>query len=87
MKGFGLPFGFLNPTVHVARFHWTSDHLVEKASNDTGQNNIYKHKDKYSCPNGIRTRDPSNQAAKTYNLDGPATGTGHAMRMYGVMEV
>jgi hypothetical protein len=33
-------------------------------------NTTYKHKAKYPCSEGIRIRDPSKKAAKTYALDG-----------------
>jgi hypothetical protein len=52
------------------------DQLVAKASTDTGQHNLQTQETNVHAPTGIRTRDPSNQAAKTYALDGAATGIG-----------
>jgi hypothetical protein len=41
----------------------------------TQDNTTYKHKNTHA-PSGIRTRDPSNQVAKTYASDGVVTGIG-----------
>jgi hypothetical protein len=42
----------------------------------TQDNTTQKHKDKHPFLKGIRTHDPSNQAAKTYAMHHAATGTG-----------
>jgi hypothetical protein len=54
---------------------WTSDQPVAKASSYTGQHNTEAETNIHAS-SGIRTHDPSNQAAKTYALDRAATGTG-----------
>jgi hypothetical protein len=53
---------------------WTSDQPVAKASTDSGQHSTETQK-QTSMPRGIRTHDPSNQAAKTNALNRAATGT------------
>jgi hypothetical protein len=48
---------------HTVGLLWTSDQPVTEASTYTGQHNIYTQQTKIHTPSGIRTRDPSNQAA------------------------
>jgi hypothetical protein len=66
-------FGVLNPSRHGVGLLWTRDQFVAKASTDTRQQN----KTIIHVPSIIRTRDPSNQVAKTYALDRAATGIGN----------
>jgi hypothetical protein len=57
-------------------FIWTKK-LVAKASTDTGQHNMHINtKANIRTPSRIRTRDPSNQAAKTYDFNRTAAGIG-----------
>jgi hypothetical protein len=48
---------------HTAGILWTSDQPVSEASTYTGQHNIETQQTNIHAPSGIRTRDPSNQAA------------------------
>jgi hypothetical protein len=57
--------GFVIYFRHLLGLLWTSDQPVAKASTYTGQHNIYT-KTNIHASSGIRTRDPSNQAAKIY---------------------
>jgi hypothetical protein len=59
------PFsGFLDHTYrHTVGLLWTSDQPVAEASTYTGQHNIETQETNIHAPSGIRTRDPSNQAA------------------------
>jgi hypothetical protein len=43
----------------------------------TQDNTTQKHKDNINASKGIRTHDPSNQAAMTYAVDRAATGIGY----------
>jgi hypothetical protein len=65
VRTFGHPFlGFLDHTYrHTVGLLWTSDQPVAEASTYTGQHNIYTQQTNIHAPSGIRTRDPSNQAA------------------------
>jgi hypothetical protein len=71
------PFlGVFNLIRHVVGLLWASDQLVAKACTDTGQHKHINTKANIHAPSSIRTRDPSNQAAKTYALHRAVTGTG-----------
>jgi hypothetical protein len=66
--------GFLILLRHAVGLPWTSNQLVAKASTYTAQHRSTETN--IHASSGIRTRDPSNQAAKTYALDREATGAG-----------
>jgi hypothetical protein len=51
----------------------TIDQPVAKASTYTGQYNTETQRQTIHAWSGIRTHNPSNQAANTYALDGAAT--------------
>jgi hypothetical protein len=79
---FDLPFrGFLITHIqrHTTGLLWTSDQPVAEVSTYTGQHNIYTQQTNILAPNGIRTCDPSSQAAADISLrprgrwDRPAT--------------
>jgi hypothetical protein len=53
---------------HTVGLLWTSDQPVAEASTYTGQHNIYTQETNIYAPCGIRTRDPSNQAAADLRL-------------------
>jgi hypothetical protein len=55
---------------------WKSDQPVAKNSTYTGQHNIQTQETNIHDPSGIRTNDPSKQAANTWVLDRTATGNG-----------
>jgi hypothetical protein len=58
--------GFLDHTHtirHTVGLLWTSDQPVAETATYTGQHNIEAQKTNIHAPSGIRTRDPSNQAA------------------------
>jgi hypothetical protein len=61
---------------HAVGLGWMSHQPVAKAFAYTGQHNTETQKTNIHTPGGIRTHDPSNQAAKTYALVRAATGTG-----------
>jgi hypothetical protein len=62
--------GFLNhiQLTHTAGLLWTSDQPVAEASTYTGQHNIETQETNIHALSGIRTRDPSNQAAAGVRL-------------------
>jgi hypothetical protein len=66
------PFsGFLDHThthIHTVRILWTGDQPVAETSTYTGQHNIYTQQTNIHAPSGIRTRNPSNQAAADLRL-------------------
>jgi hypothetical protein len=70
-------FGVLNPSRHGVGLLWTRDQFVVKSSTDTRQQNLYTQETSIDALSSIRTRDPSNQVAKTYALDRAATGIGN----------
>jgi hypothetical protein len=53
---------------HTVGLLWTSDQPVAKASTYTGQHNIETQETNIHALTGIRTRDPSNQAAADLRL-------------------
>jgi hypothetical protein len=55
-------------TTHTVGLLWTSDQPVAEASSYTGQNNIETQETNIHALSGIRTRDPSNQAAADLRL-------------------
>jgi hypothetical protein len=67
-----LYWGYL--IAHTVGLLWTSDQSVTEVSTYTGQHNIQTQEKNIDAPSRIGTRDPSNQAAKTYALDLAATG-------------
>jgi hypothetical protein len=69
-------FVFLNLIRHVAGLIWTSDQLFAKAFYRHRSTQHINTKTNIHAPSAIRTRDPSNQASKTYALDRAATGIG-----------
>jgi hypothetical protein len=48
---------------HTVGLLWTSDQPVAEACTYTGKHNIYTQETNIHAQSGIRTRDPSNQAA------------------------
>jgi hypothetical protein len=48
---------------HTVGLLWTGDQPVAEASTHTVQHNIYTQETNIHAPSGIRTRNPSNQAA------------------------
>jgi hypothetical protein len=64
------PFsGYLDHTYrHTVGLLWTSDELVSETSTYTGQHNIETQETNIHTFSGIRTRDPSNQAAAGLRL-------------------
>jgi hypothetical protein len=54
--------------IHTVGLLWTSDQLVAEASSYTGQHNIETQETNIHTLNGIRTRDPSIQAAVDLRL-------------------
>jgi hypothetical protein len=67
---------FRNLYRRLVGLRWTGDQPVAETSACTGQHNTEIQRNIHA-PNGIQTRNPSNQAAKTYALDRAATGTGY----------
>jgi hypothetical protein len=70
-SGLGLLFwGFLitHTIRHTVGLLWTSDQPVTETSTYTGQHNIWTQETNIHVPSGIRTRDPSNQAAAELRL-------------------
>jgi hypothetical protein len=61
---------------HTVGLLWTSDQPVSDTSTCTGQHNIETQETNIHALNGIRTRDPSNQAAADLTLDRAATEVG-----------
>jgi hypothetical protein len=64
------PFRFLDhiQLTHTVGLLWTSDQPVAEASTYTGQHNIETQETDIHALSGIRTRDPSNQAAEDLRL-------------------
>jgi hypothetical protein len=63
--------GFLIFLRHLVGLLWTSDQSRRQGLD------LHRTKTNIHASSGIRTHDPSNQAAKTYALDRTATGTGN----------
>jgi hypothetical protein len=53
---------------HTVGLLWTSDQPIVEASTCTGQHNIETQETNIHALSGIRTRDPSNQAAADLRL-------------------
>jgi hypothetical protein len=53
---------------HTVGILWTSDQPVSETSTCTGQHNIETQETNIHALSGIRTRDPSNQAAANLRL-------------------
>jgi hypothetical protein len=60
--------GFLDhiQLTHTVGFLWASDQPVAEISTYTGQHNIETRETNIHAPNGIRTREPSNQEAARF---------------------
>jgi hypothetical protein len=54
--------------IHAVGLLWTSDQPVSETSTCTGQHNIETQETNIHAFSGIRTRDPSNQAAADLRL-------------------
>jgi hypothetical protein len=69
-QGFLNHLGFLDhiQLTHTVGLLWTSDQPVAEASTYTGQHNIETQETNIHALSGIRTRDPSNQAAADLRL-------------------
>jgi hypothetical protein len=53
---------------HTVGLLWTGDQLLAETSTCTGQHNIETQETNINALRGIRTRDPSNQAAADLRL-------------------
>jgi hypothetical protein len=61
--------GFVVSLRHFVELPWTSDQPVAKASTYRGQHNTETQRQtNIRAPSGIRTKEPSNPATKTYAL-------------------
>jgi hypothetical protein len=73
-----LHFSEHSESMTLGRTAFTSDRPVERPLPTHKQKNAHTgtQRQHIHASSGIRARDPSNQAAKTYALDHAATGTG-----------
>jgi hypothetical protein len=70
--------GFSNPIRNMVDLLWPHDEILDCRKGLYRQRTTQhiNTKTNINAPSGIRTRDPSNQAAKTYASERAATGTG-----------